>query len=97
MAAYQVWTRTQVVDVQTGLIYLKTAADRGHVPSCLALGKLYHDGVCLESDASAAVALFEKAAAEGSAAGWNSLGVCHEEAGKFTDAQRCYRLALSFP
>lgn len=94
LAAYQVWLRTHVGDFQTGLIYLKMAAEFGHVPACLTLGKLFHDGAHVERDMSAALTVFEKAAAEGSGEGWNSLGVCHEESGNFAGAQRCYRSAM---
>jgi TPR repeat protein len=97
LAAYQVWLRTHVADFQTGLIYLKMAAEFGHVPACLTLGKLFHDGANVERDASAALAMFEKAAAEGSGEGWNSLGVCHEESGNFAGAQRCYRSVMFVP
>lgn len=91
LAAYEVWLRTKLVDFQTGLLYLKRAAHHGYEHACLTLGKLLHDGSCVERDISAAVSLFERAAAGGSAVGWNSVGVCKEEMGELVDAQRCYR------
>ena len=91
LAAYEVWLRTKVVDFQTGLLYLKRAAHHGYENACLTLGKLLHDGSCVERDISAAVSLFERAALGGSAVGWNSVGVCKEEMGELVDAQRCYR------
>ncbi len=90
------WLRTQVYDFATGIVYLKAAADLGHGPSSLTLGKLFHDGVRVERDMAAAMRLFQQAAAEGDAAGWNSLGVCHEEMGNSTDAQKCYRSLAVF-
>ena len=83
--------RTQTVDFQTGLTYLKVAAEQGYAPACLTLGKMLHDGAAVERDFTGAILLFEMAAAGGSAAGWNSLGVCYEEQGNLVDAQRCYR------
>lgn len=91
LAAFEVWLRTQVFDFETGITYLKSAANRGCISACLTLGKLLHDGARVERNIPEALCLFEKAAVGGSAAGWNSLGVCHEELGAFVDAQRCYR------
>jgi TPR repeat protein len=93
MAAHEVWLRTRESDFQTGLRYLKTAAERGYVPACLVLGKMLHDGLVVERDIAGALRLFEEAAAASSAAGWNSLGVCHEELGALVEAQMCYRFA----
>ena len=91
LAAFEVWLRTQAFDFETGITYLKSAANRGCASACLTLGKLLHDGTRIERNIPEALCLFEKAAEGGSAAGWNSLGVCHEELGAFVDAQRCYR------
>jgi TPR repeat protein len=93
LAAYEVWVRTQTVDFQIGLTYLKIGAEQGYAPACLTLGKMLHDGAMMARDVSGALLLFEMAAAGGSAAGWNSMGVCYEEQGKLVDAQRCYRWA----
>jgi TPR repeat protein len=93
LAAYELWLRLQTADFDTGLQYLKNAAAQGYTAACLTLGKLFHDGAVVERDAAGAMLLFQMAAAGGSAAGWNSLGVCHEELGELVDAQRCYRCA----
>ena len=55
LTAYQVWLRTHVDDFQTGLFYLKMAVEFGHVPACLTLGKLFHDGANVERDAFPAI------------------------------------------
>jgi TPR repeat protein len=71
--------------------YLKAAAHRDYVPACLSLGKLLYHDARIDRDIHAALKLFEKAAIMGSAIGWNSMGVCHEELGNFSESQRCYR------
>ena len=67
LAAYELWLRTSVLDFQTGLQYLKRAAQQGHEPACLTLGKLLHDDDRVERDIAASVVWFERAAAAGSA------------------------------
>jgi TPR repeat protein len=57
----------------------------------LSLGKLLYHDARIDRDIHAALKLFEKAAIMGSAIGWNSMGVCHEELGNFSESQRCYR------
>lgn len=73
-------------EIDRGLLFINTAADRGMPAAQNELATLYADGICMDQDLETAAELFHKAAASGfSKAMWNYGNVLKEGRGTAQD------------